>query len=129
MFAGDLTPNASPAATSYTLEDIYKRLSTNATATSGNHNLQPSSGPAATFYSLDAIYSLIPTINPERVFTGTSYLGVDGELTLACSTSSFDGSGNLIGNIYDGSGDGTNRWCITDSGDASASTILTGSTA
>jgi len=30
VWAGSLTPSASPAATGYTLEDIYNRLNTNA---------------------------------------------------------------------------------------------------
>lgn len=38
-----------------------------------------------------------------------------GALNLACNTTAFDGSGNLVVNAYDGSGDGTNRWCMATS--------------
>lgn len=49
-----------------------------------------------------------------------------GSLTLACAISTFDGSANLISNALDGTGDGTNRWCMTSSGDAVAGDILSG---
>lgn len=49
-----------------------------------------------------------------------------GTLNLACNTATFDGTENLVANAYDGAGDGTNRWCVTDSGDAVAGDILSG---
>jgi uncharacterized protein (TIGR02145 family) len=76
--AGSLTPSASPAATGYTLGDIYTRLTTNATATQGNHSFSPGGSPAGTLYTLTQIYSAIPTIDPTKVLSGTSYLGVAG---------------------------------------------------
>src|SRR3989344_5288975 len=79
--AGSLTPGATPTATSYTLSDIYTRLSTNATATVGNHNLNPTFAPAATFYTLTQIYDAIPTIDATKVLSGISYLGIAGSIT------------------------------------------------
>jgi len=76
--AGSLTPSASPAATSYTLSDIYTRLTTNATSSPGDHSFSPSGSPAGTFYTLTQIYNAIPTIDPTKVLSGTSYLGVSG---------------------------------------------------
>jgi hypothetical protein len=66
------------------------------------------------------------------VFSGlTAHLSADwtlgtGTLTLACATSTFDGTANLVGNTYDGDGDGTNRWCITDADDITSADVLSG---
>ena len=49
-----------------------------------------------------------------------------GTLNLACNTATFDASGNLVATAYDGAGDGTNRWCMTSSGDAVAGDVLSG---
>jgi len=155
--AGSLTPTADPAATSYTLTDIYNKLSTNVTATEGDHVFVPGASPAGTLYTLTQIYNAVPTIVANTVKLGTSYLGVAGSLTpdggtagvadlfnsetanltsdwsldtgtlnLACNTVTFDGTGNLVSTAYDGAGDGTNRWCVTDTGDAIAGEILSG---
>jgi len=158
--AGSLSPSASPASTMYNLSDIYARLTTNATATEGNHSLSPSASPASTMHTLKEVYEAIPTILANTIKAGTSYLGIAGSLTpdggtstvadlfngktanltddwnldtgaldLACNTATFDGTGNKVSDAYDGAGDGTNRWCMTDSGDAISSDILTGKTA
>ena len=158
--AGNLDSPGSPAATGYTLSDIYNRLTTNQTAAEGNHNLSPAANPASTFRTLKEIYEAIPTILPETVKLGTSYLGIAGTLTpdggtastadlfsgktahltndwnldtgalnLACNVSAFDGTANLVSDAYDGSGNGSNRWCVTDSGDAAAGDIRSGKTA
>jgi len=76
--AGSLSPTLSPASTFYTLSDIYTRLTTNATATEANHDLNTSNSPSATFYTLKQIYDAIPTIDATKVLTGTTYLGVAG---------------------------------------------------
>jgi len=156
-YAGSLTPSASPAATSYTLTDIYTRLTTNATATEGVHDFAPSGAPAGSMYTLTQVYTAIPTIEATQVKYGTAYLGITGALlpnggtattaavftgatvhlsgdwaldtgllTLACATATFDGTANKVANAYDGAGDGTNRFCMTDSGDATAGDILSG---
>lgn len=88
---GTLTPPAgTPTASSYTLDDIYTRLTTNGTATAGDHDLTTTASPAATFHSLSEIYSAIPSITAGRVATGTSYLGI---------------AGTLLGNIFNGTCD------------------------
>ncbi|MFH1671662.1 MAG: hypothetical protein ABH889_02745, partial [Candidatus Portnoybacteria bacterium] len=94
--AGSLTPSATPVATSYTLTDIYTRLTTNATATAANHDFSPSVSPVASLYTLTQIYDAIPTIDVTKIFSGTSYLGITGTLNLACNTSTFDGISNLV---------------------------------
>ncbi|MFH1413115.1 MAG: DUF1566 domain-containing protein [bacterium] len=124
--AGTLTPSASPAATSYTLTDIYTRLTTNATVTEANHVFTPSASPAASLYTLTQIYDSIPTITAANVFNGVEYLGITGTLDLACNDPTFNGTLNLIPTAYDGAGDGSNRWCITDTGDAVAGEMLSG---
>ncbi len=158
--AGSLSPSGSPAATFYTLGDIYTRLTTNVTATEGDHDFTPAADPAGSLYTLAQIYDAIPTIAANTVKLGTSYLGVDGTLTpdggtaavgdlfngrtahltgdwsldtgtlnLACDTSTFDGTANMVADAYDGDGNGTNRFCMTDSGDATAADLLLGKTA
>ena len=124
--AGSLNNTDSPAPTFYTLLNIYNRLATNATAVAEDHNLGPSANPASTSHTLTEIYNLIPTITPANVFNGTEYLGVTGTLNLACSTTTFDGVSNLVGDTYDGTGTGLNRWCVTDTGDAGVANILQG---
>lgn len=73
----------------YTLTDIYNRLTTNATATEGNHSLSSSENPAGTMYTLKQIYEAIPTIDATKILQGTTYLGVGGTiLTRTLSASS-----------------------------------------
>ena len=49
-----------------------------------------------------------------------------GTLDLACNDPTFNGTDNRVANAYDGGGNGTNRWCMTDTGDAAAGDILQG---
>lgn len=155
--AGNLEPSTDPAATSYTLADIYTRLTTNETSTEADHDLGPADSPAGSFFTLKQIYEAIPTIVANTIKLGSSYLGIDGTLTpdggtagagdvfngktanltgdwdldtgilnLACNVSIFDGTENKIGNDYDGDGNGADRWCMTNSGDAEAGNIASG---
>ena len=84
---------------------------------------------------LNVAGSLVPnggTATAAGLFNGlTAHLTGDwdldtGTLDLACNTATFDGAGNLVATSYDGSGDGTNRFCMTASGDAVAGDLLTG---
>ncbi len=86
--AGNLSPSSLPAATFYTLTDIYNRLTTNATVTEGDHSLTTGGSPAGTFHTLADIYNAIPTIDPTKVLTGTTYLGVAGTATSGSSAAS-----------------------------------------
>jgi hypothetical protein len=78
--AGSLIPSASPAATSFTLSDIYTRLTTNATSTVANHIFSPAANPAATLRTLTEIYNAIPSIDATKVLSGISYLGIEGTM-------------------------------------------------
>ncbi|MCA9352408.1 hypothetical protein KC866_03420 [Patescibacteria group bacterium] len=89
VYAGSLTPTSNPAPTGYSLDNIYERLTTNDTSVEASHPLNPTSGPGATFHSLSEIYNLIPTIDPDTVLEGTTYLGIDGTIqtrTLSASS-------------------------------------------
>lgn len=73
------------------------------------------------------------TATASNVFTGLTFYSdnnnrtqATGSLTLACAISTFNSTANLISNALDGTGDGTNRWCMTNSGTAEAANILTG---
>jgi hypothetical protein len=69
------------------------------------------------------------------LFNGkTGHLTVDwtldtGTLDLACNDPAFNGTANRVADAYDGGGNGLNRWCMTDSGDALAGDILSGKVA
>jgi hypothetical protein len=49
-----------------------------------------------------------------------------GTLDLACNDPAFNGTANKVPNAYDGAGNGENRWCMTDSGDAAVADIRDG---
>lgn len=102
--AGSLSPSASPAATMYTLSDIYTRLTTNATSAEGGHVFVPSASPAGTLYTLTQVYGAIPTIDPVKVDTGTTYLGIVGTLL----ANLFNGSSGAGGQADGGSDDYNN---------------------
>jgi len=127
--AGTITPpSGTPEAQFYTLSEIYEFITNNTTATEASHSFTFSDSLSGTGRTLTEIYdALAGLVSASQVFTGTTYLGVTGTLELACATSSFDGTNNLVADAYDGDGDGSNRWCITDSGTASAGDIVSGS--
>lgn len=93
VYAGNLTPPGSQSAQSYTLGDIYKRLTSNTVTTAGNHSLSTTTSPASSFYTLTQIYNAIPTINPADFLSTSTYLGVTGSIqvkagnTVAASSS------------------------------------------
>jgi len=78
--AGSLTPSNDPAATSYTLTDIYNRVNTNATAIEADHSFTPAGSPGDTLKTLIQIYDKIPTINSSKLLDDTTYLGVTGSI-------------------------------------------------
>ena len=79
--AGSLTPSSAPTPDGYTLGNIYTRLTDNtASISSGSFSMDPSGSPAGTQYTLDQIYSAVPTINPSKLLSDTTYLGVKGSI-------------------------------------------------
>ncbi|MDD3498420.1 MAG: hypothetical protein PHH24_02860 [Candidatus Moranbacteria bacterium] len=78
--AGNLDSPGSPASTMYTLGDIYERLTTNQAATEADHDFAPSADPAGSLRTLKEIYEAIPTVEADKVKSGTSYLGIAGNL-------------------------------------------------
>jgi len=104
--AGSLNPSSTPAATMYTLQDIYTRLTTNSTA--GTHNLGPSASPASTMYTLTQIYDAVPTIDATKVKLGTAYLGVDGTLVPSGGTATT--ANVLFGQTF--FGDSQTNWTL-----------------
>ncbi len=80
--AGSLTPSALPIAQSYTFSDIMTRLTTNASATTGNHSLNATTTPQATFPTLTSIYNAIPTIYSGDFLASSTYFGVTGTVAV-----------------------------------------------
>lgn len=80
--AGSLAPSAAPAATSYTLSDIFTRLATNAAATAGNHSFTPTTTPQSIFHTLTDIYDAIPTMYASDFLASSTYLGVTGTIAV-----------------------------------------------
>lgn len=118
----DLTTSASPAGTFHTLKEIYEAIPTlvantikkGTTYLGITGTLTPDGGTAVTG----------DVFNGKTVHLTDDWNLDTGTLDLACNVSTFNGTSNLISNDYDGSGDGSNRWCIKDTGDAVASEIL-----
>lgn len=117
-------PSADPASSLHTLKEIYDAIPTidaskvrSGTSYLGVDGvLTPNGGTAV---AADLFLGKTANLNGDwNVDTGT--------LTLACATSAFDGTGNQVPDEYDGSGNGNDRWCMTDSGTAAAAEILAG---
>ncbi len=119
-------PSGEPAATFYSLPEIYDFITANTAATVDSPALDWSVSLQGTGHTLTEIYNaLTGLITAENVFTDITYLGTTGTLKLACATSTFDGTSNLVATAYDGSGNGANRWCMaTSTASASASDIV-----
>ena len=119
--AGSLSPLSAPAATSYTLENIYNRLISNTSATEGNHSLSTTTSPAASFYTLTQIYNAIPTIYATDFLATSTYLGVTGSIAVK--------SGDASGSAFSTT---TNKLMFTPAAgyyDGSSATVSTTSTA
>lgn len=79
VFAGNLFPSATPAPTSYTLNDIYNLISNSNTITLENHPISTTTAPIVTTHSISEIYALLANlIQRENIRTGITYLGVTG---------------------------------------------------
>ena len=120
----EFKPVGEPTSSFHTLKEIYEAIPT----------VDPSKIKLNQSY-LGVTGTLTPdggTANATDLFSGkTANLSNDwnldtGTLNLACNTSTFDGSDNKVLDAYDGGGNGNNRWCIKDTGNAVAGDILDG---
>ncbi len=81
IYAGSITsPGGTPSPTSYTLGDIFKKITTNVSATLGNHSLTPTTTPQSTYDSLTSIYNAIPTFYAGDFLASSTYFGVTGSI-------------------------------------------------
>ena len=79
--AGNLIPpSGEPIAQFYTLTDIWTRITTNNTATVGDHSFTFSDSLTGGGKTLTDVYNAIPTIDATQVRLGTPYLGITGTL-------------------------------------------------
>lgn len=120
----EFKPTGEPTSSFHTLKEIYEAIPT----------IDPTKIKIGTSY-LGVSGTLAPndgTATAADLFIGktanmTNDWNVDtGTLNLACATDDFNAVDNRVANEYDGSGNGSNRWCMTDSGTALATEILTG---
>ena len=113
VLAGGLEPLVGPTAAGsqmYTLEQIYNRLNTGATAPKMTEFTGPSSGPAGTGHTLDDIMGKAPVLDnangagPGQVVAGKTYWGItSGEWGLRTGTMPTPGDTDLVaGNIKQG---------------------------
>jgi hypothetical protein len=119
--AGSLTPSDVPAASGYTLNDIYTRLTTNVSTTDGSHSFSPQGAPASTFYDLNDIYNAIPTIDPEKILADATYLGISGTYDVSNLSTAMVKEGVIFGISFTGS-------LLPDGGTASPSDVAEGKT-
>jgi len=142
--AGTITPpSGTPTAKFYTLSEIYTRLTTNATSTEGGHSFTFADSLEGTGRTLTEVYSAIPTIDPAKLLSDTTYLGVTGSVATqtlsvlndtvaagyyAATTLSAVDSDLATGNIKSGITifgiDGNGNVVDTSTGDAVAGDIL-----
>lgn len=125
---GTLTPVGNVGeATQYTLNDIYERLTTNNSTSTNSGTFTTPGSVIATFRTLTEIYNAIPTIDANKVATGTTYLGVTGnlqglppiptwqtdpELNLCWGNGQFEiNNGCSIGNGWTAEGYGAAQYC------------------
>ena len=126
-------PTAAPGNSFYNLEEIYCKL-TNCTA--ATYGIDSPGAPAVTMHTIEQVYTATPDFRTQGgtaiaadIFSGkTGYRDsstlLTGTLDLACNDPTFNGTSNLVPTTYDGGGDGTNRWMMTDSGTAVANDIV-----
>ena len=139
VYAGSLSPLSSPGATSYTLSNIYTRLTTNATAVEGSHSFTSPGSVASSGYTLKQIYDAIPTIIPSDVLVGKSYLGVTGTANSNMwngTGQGFTGGSQANGGVDDFNGAGapttsryTTSWTQCNSGNSYCGTGSSGADA
>ncbi|MCX6713315.1 MAG: hypothetical protein NTY66_03870, partial [Candidatus Vogelbacteria bacterium] len=120
--AGSLSPLTGPGASGYTLSNIYDRLTSNASATAGDHPFAPSGAPAGSFHTLTEIYNSIPTIDASKLLTSATYLGVTG---------TYDVTNLTVGNVKSGTtfGAGQTGTLLPNGGTATAADVFNGKTA
>ena len=120
----EFKPVGEPTSSFHTLKEIYEAIPT----------VDPSKIKLNQSY-LGVTGMLTPdggTASAADLFSGkTANLSNDwnldtGTLNLACNTSTFDGTDNKVLDAYDGGGNGNNRWCMKDTGNAAAGDILDG---
>jgi len=120
----DFKPTSEPTSSFHTLKEIYEAIPT----------IDPTKIKIDTSY-MGISGTLAPndgTAGVADLFIGktanmTDDWNVDtGTLNLACAMDDFNMVDNMVSNAYDGNGNGTNRWCMTDSGTALAVEILSG---
>lgn len=117
-------PTGDPVSSFHTLKEIYESIPT----------IEPSK------IKLNQSYlGVTGTLTPDGGTAGAADLFNDktanltndwnldtGTLNLACNTGTFDGTGNKVSDAYDGGGNGNNRWCMKDTGNAAAGDMLSG---
>jgi len=109
--------------THHTLTEIYSALSTLISASKvklGTTYL----GVAGTLTPDGGIAGVADLFNGKTAHLTNDWNLDTGTLNLACNTATFNATANKVADTYDGSGDGTNRWCMTSSGNAVEGNIL-----
>jgi hypothetical protein len=124
----DFTFSNSLSGTGHTLTEIYNALAGLITANKvkfGTTYL----GVAGSLTPDGGTAGVTDLFNGQTANLTNDWVLDTGTLNLACNTATFDGTGNLVADAYDGAGNGTNRWCMTNSGTAVAADMLSGKVA
>ena len=132
VLAGNINSSAAPGATSsYTLEDIYNRLSAGATG-SQNAFTEPGSGPGSTMHTLNEIMAAAPVVDATNpaiaadVISGKTFWGLGTGGAWGPKTGSFSVVGSRAVSSSGGISkvlDGNNSDSTPDDSDTETATI------
>jgi hypothetical protein len=120
-----IPPSGAPAASFFTLSDIWTRLTANVAA--GTHSFLFADPLAGTHVTLTQIYNAIPVIDATKVLLGTSYLGIPGTMPDNTGHIDFTPAATPVA-IPTGFYDGTTKisGALISLGDAIDTNVLTG---
>jgi photosystem II stability/assembly factor-like uncharacterized protein len=96
LFAGQLIPTGLPGSTFVSLSDIYQKILNN-TYTTSTREFIPTTTPAGTGFTLQNIFDAIPTINPDKIISGNTILGVAGTYDISNLTPDKVATGTIYG--------------------------------
>jgi len=95
LAGSDLIGSGNPSPTGVTLEDIYRKLSNNATT---SKNFSPTQDTSmANFHDLGQIYNLLTPVSSSSITSGTTIMGISGSYNISNLTPDKVATGTAYG--------------------------------